>query len=457
MKTMLRRLGLLLGLGGLLAAGAVVARGQEQTGTPGPSAGESSSAAEAATATNEPPRYVQLLNTSQVIALNGEARYRFLYGMSLTGGFDDGIVPSAQRTRVPYTLWNPHVGLIARKPRGEFLSQDAPTVGYFNDPAVGRLVGHQGEILARGDISQRWSWDFRLGSRYGSFAASLLSPYHFSAVGSFSAVNPHTLLLGTTADRLDSDATLGLHWRVSVRDQIYFSVGHDYTNSFGTGLPGSKIHVNRSNFTLGLQHAISRRWALTAAANGIHHYHYVATASCTHYGALFGVAVHPSSRTDLSVSVGPELGDTGCVQSRLVTYQGFGTVHLTRHWSTYVAAERSTSAPIFLPTAPAGFSRDQLTHTAAAGVMRDAIGGHLEMRLDGGYISTEGGTRIRLFNSQGKFIAPQVGWRLTRTLGASATYRRIYQLNTGINQNRNQFFVTLDWRPDAPEKSGQIH
>src|SRR3989454_811247 len=363
MKTMLHRFGLLLGLGALLAAG-TVARGQEQTGTPGPSAGESSSAAEAATAASQPPRYVQLLNTNQVIALNGEARYRFLYGMSLTGGYDDGIVPSAQPTRVGYTLWNPHVGLIARKPRGEFLIQYAPPVGYFTG-------------------------------------------------------------------------------------------GHNYTNSFGTGLPGSKIHVNRSNFTLGMQHAVSRRWALTAAANGIHRYG--ATVSCTHYGALFGVAVHPNSRTDLSVSVGPELGDTGCVQSRLVTYQGFGTVHLTRHWSVYVAAERSTSAPIFLPAAPAGSSLDQLTHTAAAGVMRDAIGGHLEMRLDGGYISTEGGTRIRPFNTQGKFIAPQVGWRLTRTLGTSATYRRIYQLNNAINGNRNQFFVTLDWRPDAPEKSGPIH
>src|SRR5437870_9314038 len=80
MKTMLHRFGLLLGLGALLAAG-TVARGQEQTGTPGPSAGESSSAAEAATAASQPPRYVQLLNTNQVIALNGEARYRFLYGI----------------------------------------------------------------------------------------------------------------------------------------------------------------------------------------------------------------------------------------------------------------------------------------------------------------------------------------------------------------------------------------
>src|SRR3989441_12186183 len=169
------------------------------------------------------------------------------------------------------------------------------------------------------------------------------------------------------SDRLDSDATLGLHWRLGVRDEMYFTGGHNYTNSFGTGLPGSKIHVNRSNFTLGMQHAVSRRWALTAAANGIHRYG--ATGSCTHYGALFGVAGHPNSRTDLSVSVGPELGDTGCVQSRLGTHQGFAAGHLTRPSSVYVAAERSTSAPIFLPAAPAGSSLDQLTHTAAAGGM----------------------------------------------------------------------------------------
>src|SRR2546428_8363612 len=251
MKTMLHRFGLLLGLGALLAAG-TVARGQEQTGTPGPSAGESSSAAEAATATSQPPRYVQLLNTNQVIALNGEARYRFLYGMSLTGGYDDGIVPSAQPTRVGYTLWNPHVGLIARKPRSEFLIQYAPTVGYFNDPAVGRLVGHQGEIFARGDFSHRWSWDFHLASRYGSFAASLLSPYHFSAVGSFSAVNPQTLLLGTTADRLDSNATLGLHWRVSGPDVKYFSRGPKQNKSFRTRSPRSKIHLHPNKLHPGI-------------------------------------------------------------------------------------------------------------------------------------------------------------------------------------------------------------
>src|SRR2546425_10997516 len=97
MKTMLHRFGLLLGLGALLAAG-TVARGQGQTGTPGPSAGESSSAAEAATAASQPPRYVQLLNTNQMIALDGEARYRFLYRMSLPGAGCDWIVPSAPPT-----------------------------------------------------------------------------------------------------------------------------------------------------------------------------------------------------------------------------------------------------------------------------------------------------------------------------------------------------------------------
>src|SRR5437879_8367052 len=150
MKTMLHRFGLLLGLGALLAAG-TVARGQEQTGTPGPSAGESSSAAEAATATSQPPRYVQLLNTNQVIALNGEARYRFLYGMSLTGGYDDGIVPSAQPTRVGYTLWNPQVGLIARKPRSEFLIQYAPKARCLNDPDVEQSFGRRGDVVDRGE------------------------------------------------------------------------------------------------------------------------------------------------------------------------------------------------------------------------------------------------------------------------------------------------------------------
>lgn len=450
MKTMLRRFGLLLGLGGLLAAGAEVARGQEQTGTPGPSAGESSSAAEAANATNEPPNYVQVLNTDQVIAMNEEARYRFLYGMSLTGGFDNGIVPSTQRPGVGYTLWNPHVGLIALRPRSEFVIQYAPTVGYFNNPAVGRLAGHQAEILARGEISHTWGWDLHMGTRYGSFAATLLSPYHFRALGSVAAANPQAILLGTTSDRLDSEASLGLHWRPNVRDHVSFTGTHNYTNSFG-----SKSHVNRSSFTLGLEHALSRRWALTAAANGVHVYG--ATASCTHYGALLGVAVHPSPRTDLSFSVGPELGDTGCVSSRLVSYQGFGTVHLTRLWSAYVTAERSVTSPIFLSTAPTTSSRDQLSDTVAAGVMRNAISDRLEMRLDGGHIATNGGTGSRLFRVQGNFFAPQVGLRLTRTLVASATYRRIYQLNTGINLNRNQFFVTLDWRPDASERSGRIY
>ncbi len=112
--------------------GAGMVRGQEPTATQGPSATESSSAEEAPPADVEAPRYVMLLNSDRLAVMNERVRYRFLYGMSLTQGYDDGIVPAQTPTGVGYTLFNPHVGFLGRGRKMEYALQYAPTVAIFS-------------------------------------------------------------------------------------------------------------------------------------------------------------------------------------------------------------------------------------------------------------------------------------------------------------------------------------
>ena len=91
------------------------------------------------------------------------------------------------------------------------------------------------------------------------------------------------------------------------------------------------------------------------------------------------------------------------------------------------------------------------TLAAVAGIARQAVGGRLQLRLDAGYLDTQFGLGGLIRLEHGTYVSPMIGWRLTPTLTAVATYRRGFQRITGLTQSRNQFALTLDWRPDNTE------
>jgi hypothetical protein len=461
MKSTSRQIGMLLGLWGALWLSAGMVRAQEPTRTQGPSATESSSAEEALPPEAEAPRYVLLLNSDRLVAMNETLRYRFLYGMSLTQGYDDGILPSPKPTGVGYTLFNPQVGFLGRGRKIEYALQYAPTVAFYSRSAIGTHAYHQGDIRVRGDFTRRWGWDFQVGSNYGAYTVSLLSPYRFSAISNIPVVNVSTILQDTTGDRLDVDASVGLRWLASPRNHVGFIGTYNYVAFSRTGqivaAPTAAFnnHTNRGTLTTSLDHVLTRRLTLSASLSATHTYGLV---PCTYYGGMGGFALHATQRIDVGFTVGPQFGDPVCTASRIITYHGWGTFQTGRNWSAYLTADRSVYAPIHSVGNLNQIGLDQVSETYSAGLARRAMTEHLEVRLDGGYIHSFSGnkaTNIPIFSVNGKFISPQVGWAFTRSLVAKATYRRIYQVNNALSLDRNQSFVTLEWRPEPRGLGGR--
>lgn len=454
MKATAHEFGLVLGLGAVLVLGGGAARAQQEQaqGPQGPSGGESSSATEQQKpALEEQPRYVLLLGSDQVVTLNEKIRHRLLYGMSLSAGYDDGIVPGQTPTGVVYTQWNPRVGFLGQRPRFEYIFQYAPSVSYFSRSVVGTRLNHETDLHMRGEFNRGWGWDFGLTGRYGSYAASLLSPFRFTTVGGVAAVDPNRVIPDEIGNRLDTQATLGLRWRPSLRTTVTLGGSHNYAARFetkGFALPG---HLNRSAAALTVEHAITRRVGVVAVADATRSFG--AAVPCVRYGGSLGLALHPTRRLDLFGAVGPEFGNASCLGNRLVAYHGFGTYRISSIWTFYAAGQRSVAAPVRLAGAVLTANvRDQITQNFAAGIARQAVGGRLQLRLDAGYLDTQFGLGGLIRLEHGTYVSPMIGWRLTPTLTAVATYRRVFQSITGLTQGRNQFALTLDWRPDNPER-----
>ncbi len=450
MKTT-RLFALLAGLAIVLAE-VGIARGQETTAA-GPSAGESSSMAETPAPPKETPRYLMLLNSDQMITMNEQARHRLLYGVSLTQGYDDGILTLTQPNGTNYTLFNPLAGFIGHKPKSEYAFQYSPIVGYFAQSAIGTHAFHQADFHARGEINRRWGWNFQAAGRYGVLVTTLLSPFRFSPVGNIAAVDPNSVILDTFGNRLDSDAGIGLSWHKSARTVLGFAGTYSYSNFFGTSKPGTKNHFNRSAFNGHVDHVVSRKVTVRGGINTSHIFG--GRLPCTYYGAEAGMSVHPNERVDLTFGGGPQFGDRSCTSNRFFALHGSAGIHLTRAWSAYLTADRSVMAPFHSTSAPnlVVLGSDQITDSYAAGLVRRLVSSHLEMRLDGGYLRTISGIgRIGPpASAHGSFVSPQVGWHFTRTLMLLGVYKRLYQVNSVLSQGRNQVFGTLVWRPEPRE------
>jgi hypothetical protein len=420
----------------------------EQTTPAASDSGQSSSqtSSQSETAPLSPVRrdYL-LLGTDRLLSFGQLLRYRPFFEMGLTQGYDDGIIVSPVREAVNYTLWTPRVGLLGSSERSSYVLQYAPIVSYFAEGASGVQAYHSGAFEYHTTLNRGWGWDLALSSSYGAYPLSLLSAFNFTLVGGVAVVNPNSILLITTGKIFDSHATIGVHWTPSERNTFVLSSTYDYTDfPQNSAISGSLAgHLHRDTVTGSLTHRVTSRFSLLGIGDVLHVF---GPLACNTYDVLGGLSYELREGTALSVSAGPEFGGGICSASREVAFSGSLTSRLSRNWEGYISGGRSSISEVH------SLFGSGLTQSAEAGVAR-RFGVRLECRLDGGYIQVNSvtGATGGSFAERGAYASPHVGWLLLPSLELSGAYSRIYQVVSPAKLNRNQAFVTLEWRPVSRE------
>lgn len=385
-------------------------------------------------------RLYMALGSDRLFSLNPLRKTQLLFQMDLTEGYDDGIVLVPTRTEAYYTLWTPRIALLGRTSKSEYLIQYTPTVSYFANTPLGVQALHQAEAEQHKEVNSYWGWDTSLYVSNGSYPASLLSPFSFFSINDIAAVNIDSILLSTTS-YFALDASIGLHWRPTPRDLFVLSTTYDYANFPPNDIPGSVPgHVHRGFITVNYSHELSPRLSLLANGNAVHVFE---TPACTTYGGQVGATYKIREDTMISGTVGPEFGAQSCANSILLSYTGSLTSRLSRNWVGYLNAARTTTGEIHSSLG------SEFTETYGAGITRQ-LGTWVDARVDAGYIRVKSlPTQPTSYNAQGKFISGRVDWTLAPPLELSLQYSRIYQTVSTLTLDRNQVFLTLQWRPNA--------
>jgi hypothetical protein len=387
------------------------------------------------------PAQYMVLGTDRQISLNPLLKYQLIYGMDLTEGYDDGIILFPAKTGAYYTLWTPHVGIMGRTAKSQYIVQYTPTLSYFNNVGSSGVQAYQqGSVELHTEVNHGWGWDLALTTEYGTYPLSLLSEFSFESLDGVSAVDPNSILLLTSEGYFNSNASVGVHWLVTPRDTFTLSSVYNYADFPPNDVPGSVAgHIHRDEVTATYSHAVTRRLNILANADELHIF---GPLACTTYGGQLGGSYEMYRGTTISATVGPQFGSGICSDAIVVAYSGHLSSRLSRHWNGYVSAERTDTSPVHSALGSG------LTETYGAGLARE-FSDRLDVRVDGGYIRVSSLPGLPdSFSADGKYISPELGWKLSRAFELTARYRKIYQEVTGENLDRNQAMVTLQWRPN---------
>ncbi len=384
-------------------------------------------------------RVYMALGSDRLFSLNSMLKSQLLFQMDLTEGYDDGIL-LVPRTEAVYTLWTPRIALLGRRPKSEYAIQYMPMIAYFSNTAIGWQALQQVSAEQHTEVNSYWGWDTSLYVANGSYPVSLLSPFSFFSVNDIAVVDVNSILLLSTTSYLNLNATIGLHWTPTPQDVFALSTTYNYANFPPNDVPGSVPgHINRGILAASYTHSVSARLNLLANGNAVHVF---GSLPCTTYGGQVGASYKIHEDTLLSGKVGPEFGSAPCAKSMSLSYAGSLTSRLSRNWSGYLYAQRTTSGVLHSSLGSG------LTETYGAGITRQ-FGTWVDARVDTGYIRVESlPTLPNSYSAQGKFISGRVDWTLAPPLELSLQYSRIYQTVSTLTLDRNQVSLMLQWRPN---------
>lgn len=372
---------------------------------------------------------VPALNGERLIHLSAAPRHLLLYGMGLTGAYDDRIGDTQRRVAGGVSLWSPYVGFVGSTHKAQYVFQYAPTVTHYASGDFGTKVFHRASFFMAGAINGRWDWFLSTSNSYGDDSLRLLAPLQFNPLGNtpIADISSATFQLGSETV-FGSKTNLALGWRRSPRDHLTFVLGESYYS-----YSREASHTSVANFRLNYDHAVSPRTNFQVFGQ-VHRA--LDRSLCSSYGGGVGMSTRPNQRMTLQLSAGPEFNRPNCGRRQALSFHGALAAALSQTSRMYVAANREF--------ATAYRARSQWEDNVAVGFDK-RLSRILETGFDTGYARSQPVDASSAY--QGYFVASYVRWRLSRSLSTEANFRHFYRLIAGQSLNRNVVMFGLEWSP----------
>ena len=411
-------------------AGSVVAQAQADDAA-APAAESAAVTAEDTTTNSEqqPVQYAASLDGTGLISLNNGAPSRLLWGVTAGGGWDSN--PDNLGKGVSSGLYtvSPYIGVQISTPKTQYLMQYQSTNTGFTAHYAEQSM-HTASASVLGNISDRWSWSLKAMGSYGQDSIRFLGAQQTVPVGGVAGTGPGSASYLPNAGTVTyADASLGTQYRKSQRDTLQLSVSNAFSRYSTLSGSNSIATVN-----LGYARDLSPRLAALAYAQSSSYY---GALNCESYGGGIGLRWHPSERTSVSLSGGPQL-DQSCGSQQGFAYSASFSTDLSGKAQFYLLADRQPTASYLGPglwqqSASAGYQR-QVTSIGAVSV-------------DVGYVASNTLTTVSSYH--GTYFDFIYGYRLHHGIRCSYSYRGYIGDSGGVRFTRNVAMFSLVWAPDA--------
>jgi hypothetical protein len=391
------------------------------------------------TSTEELGRYSPSLNGGLVIDLLGGPRFRWLFGGSLTGAYDDFTRVGQFHTQSGVSLLDPELGITGHGHRFRYIFQYDPTLPiYYKQRFWPTQPFHSASLSSAVDLAPRLNLSFAASGRYGDETLRQLTSLGFEAVGTIPVAGSDSALVALDRGKvLGSDGHLSLDWHQSLRNRLTLSIGHSYyeLQALTNQAPRPTSHTNDSSAALTFGRGINKRTTVQAfgLAKRIHD-----PIPCWSYGGGLGGSFTPTAFSKILVSAGPQASSALCGRSKTVFVHALWAAWLDPATRVYVGINRDLVIAYRLrgrweDSAVLGLSR-RLTSTTSAGAY-------------GGFV--RGDRLAALTPDLGYFLAPYLRRELSGNLALIVTYRRFFWRNDVGVLHRNLELLRLEWSPPA--------
>ena len=428
----IRRLYLGPALSFVLLAGRLFAQSPENTPANNEKQPDTSSSeviGSASTDSVAPTEYVPALDGSGLIALDSVQRFHFLFGGSVSGGWDSnpGNLTVGSSSGV-YSV-SPYVGVQASTDNTQYILQYQPTVTHYSGYSGETMQMASAKIL--GHLSPRWNWTMGVTGSHGQDSVRLLAPTQAVAIGDVPGTGPNSgSYLPDAGTVTNVDGSFGLHYDKSPRDGIDIRAGNTFS-SISSLHASNSVATGNFNYT----HALSPTLSVVGYGQGAQYY---AGLRCSTFGGGGGIQWQPRMGMYVFAKGGPQIDTSDCKSQQGFAYSVSFATQLTAKSQIYVLSERQ---------AVSGYLGPGLWQDSVSGGYSRTLGTHDRLAFDAGYVTSS--TLQSISSYRGAYVNSYYSHFLRNGLAAVLSYRGYVGSTGGADFGRNVVLVSLNWTPNS--------